>query len=97
MDQPKRLSNLDDWKLVHEDQDIRGWTARNQDGYTLGTVDDLLVNTDTEMVEAIELENGQRYDVSQVELLEGVVLVLTLSGGGDKDPLPTAGAYGKRT
>lgn len=85
MDQPKRFSSLEDWKIVHEDQNILGWAVHDQEGRHLGRVEDLFVNTETELVESIELDNGQRYDTRQIEIGDHRVLVRTHT---DRDERP---------
>lgn len=67
------LSRLDDWELVDDDQDIRGWPVQDRDGNRLGTVRELIVDTDTEQVEVIVLDNGAEYPNDDVELGRGVV------------------------
>jgi uncharacterized protein (TIGR02271 family) len=67
------LSQLDDWELVDDDQDIRGWPVQDRDGNRLGTVRELIIDTDTELVEVIVLDNGQEYPNDDVELGRGVV------------------------
>ncbi len=67
------LSQLDDWELVHEDQDIRGWPLEDRDGNYIGTVQELIVDTDTEFVETIVLDNGEQYPNDDIELGDGVV------------------------
>lgn len=64
----RRLSQLDDWQLVHDDQDIRGHTMMDAEGHPIGTVDDLIVNTDTERVEMIVLDDGTEYDADAIEI-----------------------------
>lgn len=68
------LSQLrDDWELVHPEQDIRGWPVHDASGDTIGRVDELLVSTDTELVELIRLEDGEEYPAKDIEIGDGVV------------------------
>lgn len=67
------LSNLSDWELVHDDQDIRGWEVHDAAHRKIGRVDDLLVSTDTERVEVIRLDDGKELSARQIELGDGVV------------------------
>ena len=55
------LSQLDDWELVHPDQDVRGRSLLDESGTPIGTVREMIVNTDEEGVDAIVLENGAEY------------------------------------
>ncbi len=67
------LSQLEDWELVNDDQDIRGWPVQDQSGHRLGTVRELIVDTDTELVEQVVLDNGTEYPNDEIELGSGVV------------------------
>ncbi|MFW5972634.1 MAG: PRC-barrel domain-containing protein [Bacteroidota bacterium] len=62
------LSKLHDYELVHPEQDIRGWEVKDATGTSIGRVDDLLVSTDTELVEVIRLEDGQEYPAREIEI-----------------------------
>lgn len=85
MAQRTRLSDLDDWQLVHDEQDIRGWKALDKAGQRLGIISDLLVNTDTKLVESIRLDNGQEYDIRLVDIGDGVVYIHAQTA--DTDPV----------
>ncbi len=67
------LSQLDDWELVNDDQDIRGWPVQDREGNRLGTVRELIVDSDTELVEQVVLDNGAEYPNDDIELGDGVV------------------------
>ncbi len=67
------LSQLDDWELVNEDQDIRGWPVEDRAGDRIGTVREMIVDTDTELVEEIVLDDGSEYPNDDIELGDGVV------------------------
>lgn len=47
-----RLKELDrsDFELVKEEPDIRGWDVRNRDGYKLGSVEELIIDTEIKKV-----------------------------------------------
>ncbi len=83
------LSQLDDWQLVHDDQDIRGWPVQDAAGHRLGTVQELLVNTDTAYVDAIVLDTGAEYPASAIQIGEGLVLAppATRGAAGAQDAL----------
>lgn len=59
--------------LEDQEQDIRGWPAQDEAGNKVGTVEDLLLNTDTELVDAIVLDEGLSYPVGDIEIGDGVV------------------------
>jgi stress response protein YsnF len=67
------LSQLDDWQLVDSDQDIRGQKLQDERGDTLGTIREMIVNTDTEYVEAIVLDDGREIPASAIRLGDDAV------------------------
>lgn len=64
----KRLSKMDDYDLVHSSQDIRGHSMMDADGNTIGTVDDLIVDTNANRVDTIVLDDGQEFSASEIEI-----------------------------
>jgi uncharacterized protein (TIGR02271 family) len=72
----ERLSNLDNWELENKDQDIRGDTLYGPDGKPIGKVDDLIVDTDRELIVAIVLENGKMYAADSFEFRDGKPVLL---------------------
>lgn len=70
-----KLSKLKDYELVNKDQDIRGWKVKDVGGSVLGTVDDMIVDTDKECVTAVLLDNQAEYSIYDVELADHVVLL----------------------
>lgn len=69
------LSQLDDWQLVDEDQDIRGWMLKDERGDPIGTVTSMVVDTDTEYVDAIVLDDGTEIPVSDIEIGDNAVFL----------------------
>ena len=69
------LSNTGDWKLEFaEDQDVRGWPVVDKDGNETGLrVEDMIVDTDQKMVDALLLSDGTEYPARDVSIGEGVV------------------------
>ena len=55
------LTQLRSWKLDHKNEDIRGWALRDPDGHVLGTVGELIVDTDSKHVTQVVLGDGKRY------------------------------------
>ena len=51
-----RLENLDDWKVHHDDVDIREYNVKTADGKTIGEVENLLVDVQDKKVRYIEVE-----------------------------------------
>jgi len=50
------LEELSDYKVADTDKDVRGWTVQDIEGRTIGKVDNLLVNKDTERVIYLDVE-----------------------------------------
>jgi len=63
------LSELADWELLDEDQDLRGRMLLDRRGRPVGMILDMLVDIDTEQVEAILVDGGAEYPLRDVQLL----------------------------
>lgn len=50
------LSELTDYKVASNDQDVRGWPVKDADNRVIGKVDNLLVNKTTERVVYLDVE-----------------------------------------
>ena len=72
------LSNTGDWKLSHDEQDVRGFRALDKDGTEVGIVDTMIVNTDERRVDALVLEDGTEYPARDASIGDGVVYLTTL-------------------
>jgi stress response protein YsnF len=70
------LSKLDEYELVNEDQDIRGWKVYDATGNVLGKVDEMIVDTDQERVTTIRLDNKAEYPVKDIELGDNKILLV---------------------
>lgn len=59
----RRLQELDrsKFEIVKEDPDIRGWDVRNRDGFKLGSVEDLIIDTEEKKVRymVVDLEENE--------------------------------------
>jgi sporulation protein YlmC with PRC-barrel domain len=75
----KSLSELDDYQLARNEQDCRGWDVVNAAGTRIGTVRDMLVDTENERVTALELDSGARLPVNEVSLRDGRVAIKGLA------------------
>lgn len=73
------LSTLDDWELGDSDQDIRGWQVYDTPDHSLGEVEDLLVDRDAEVVQAIRLTNGKEIAAEQILIGEDAVYLKDMS------------------
>lgn len=50
------LEELSDYKVADSDKDVRGWKVQDIDGRTIGEVENLLVNKNTERVVYLDVE-----------------------------------------
>lgn len=68
------LAELKDFQLVDSDQDCRGWPVRDTAGQSLGTVHDMLVDTERKRVKTLVLDSGVQVPAADVSFKDGVVL-----------------------
>jgi|GEM_PF-1592076 len=54
-----KLSDVKDWELDKDEPDIRGWTVRDRDGNNFGEVDDLLLDTDAQVIPFADINYKQ--------------------------------------
>jgi uncharacterized protein (TIGR02271 family) len=71
------LSRLPKWKLDREEDDIRGWALHDVEGRSLGTVGDLIVDTDTQYVTTIVTVDGKEYPAHDVRVGDRVLMLET--------------------
>lgn len=69
------LSNTGDWKLEFpDDQDVRGYRVVDKDNNDTGlTVEEMIVDTDQEMVDALVFSDGTEYPARDISIGDGVV------------------------
>lgn len=65
----------DEYDVVHENQDCIGWTVTDQTGSEFGKVTEMLVNTDTQMVDSVIVGGKARIPASDIALRDGRVVV----------------------
>lgn len=68
-------SQQNDYDLVHDEQDIRGWTVYDEAGLAVGEVDDMIVDTDTEYVTALVITGGRQIPADLVTIGEERVIL----------------------
>ena len=68
-------SRQNEFELAHHSQDCRGWTVVDQAGNHLGTVAELLVNTDAYKVDSILTDDGVRIQAPDIALRDNRVVV----------------------
>lgn len=71
VDQYTDLHELDDYKLKHSDQDLRGHALYSTDGRKLGIVRRMLVDPERERVAALVLDDGRGVPVDEIEIRDG--------------------------
>lgn len=69
------LSDLRDWKLVSDDQDLRGRRLIDESGRDLGVIDQMMVNTDAERVDSVRSNTGELYPVGAIEIRDNDTVV----------------------
>jgi uncharacterized protein (TIGR02271 family) len=69
------FSHLDDWKLSDDAQDIRGRALHAPDGRLVGTINDLVADTDTRHVDTAVLDSGAQYPVRDLEITDDDVIL----------------------
>jgi hypothetical protein len=67
------LSRLRSWELDRPEEDIRGWPMRDGAGNTLGTVDELIIDTETQYVAQVMLTDGRSFPAHDVVIGDGIV------------------------
>ncbi len=65
----------DEYDVVNNNQEIIGWTVTDQSGNDFGKVTEMLVNTDTQMVDSIVVDGRKRIPASDITLTDGRVVV----------------------
>jgi uncharacterized protein (TIGR02271 family) len=65
----------DDYDVVNDNQDCIGWSVADQSGHEFGKVTEMLVNTETEMVDSIIIDGRKRIQASDIALHNGRVVV----------------------
>jgi sporulation protein YlmC with PRC-barrel domain len=68
------MVDLQDWKLVDDEQDVRGKPLSTASGEMLGTIKDMMVDTEDERVTSVLLEDGRSFPVEGLELRPDLVV-----------------------
>jgi len=69
------LSRSEEWELENDSQDVRGWDVVDGSGQRLGTVRELIIDTERERVSSLVLDSGQQVSAREVTLGDGVVCI----------------------
>lgn len=76
-------SQQDEFDLVNTGQDCMGWTVVDQAGTTIGTVTEMLVDPDAEMVDSILVDRKKRIPAGDIALRDGRVVVRGIMQDGE--------------
>ncbi len=68
-------SQQNEYDLVNSGQDCMGWTVVDQAGNSIGTVSEMLIDTDREMVDSILVDRKKRIPAQDFSLRDGRVVV----------------------
>ena len=63
----RRLRDLADFEVADGSPDVRGWTVRGNDGQSLGTVHELIVDADALKVRYLDVELDGRFHINEQE------------------------------
>src|SRR3712207_4928926 len=67
------LSQLQDWNVVDQGQEIRGLRLVDEASQALGLITDMIVDTDAGYVDAVVLDNGREVSADDIELGGNIV------------------------
>src|SRR3954452_10524447 len=76
-------SESDNWEVENDDQDVRGWDVVDQQGQTIGRVSDMYVDTRTETIDRLVLDNGSEIDVATVLVEDGTIRLGGMDAGSN--------------
>ena len=91
-------SQQDEYDLVNSGQDCMGWAVVDQAGNSIGEVTEMLINTDSQMVDSILVDRKKRINAADFSLNDKRVVVrgimhdgeLEMSGGQETATTATA-------
>lgn len=70
------LSTSDEYELVDKDHDIRGWKVQDHSGAVLGKVEELIVDTERDVVTHI-IVNQAQYPIRDIEIADDRIVLGT--------------------
>ncbi len=76
-------SQQDDFDLVNTGQDCMGWSVVDQAGTPIGTVTEMLIDPDAEMVDSILVDRKKRIPAGDIALRDGRVVVRGIMQDGE--------------
>jgi uncharacterized protein (TIGR02271 family) len=93
-------SESNNWEVENDDQDVRGWNVVDAQGQQIGTVSDMYVDTQTETIDRLVLDNGSELDVSSVTVDDGTIRVAdgaASMSGADRQDMSGSAALADRS
>lgn len=75
----------DEYDLVNSGQDCIGWTVVDQSGKEMGKVTEMLINTDTEMVDSVLVDRKKRVPAQDFQLRDNQVVVRGITHDGEME------------
>ncbi len=84
-----------EYDLVNSGQDCMGWTVVDQAGNKIGEVTEMLINTDTEMVDSILVDRRKRIDARDFALRDKQVVVRGIMHDGKLEMTDEANVAGE--
>ncbi|MDQ3713963.1 MAG: PRC-barrel domain-containing protein, partial [Acidobacteriota bacterium] len=76
-------SQQDEFDLVNTGQDCMGWSVVDQAGTPIGTVTEMLIEPDAEMVDSILVDRKKRIPAGDIALRDGRVVVRGIMQDGE--------------
>lgn len=93
-------SETNNWEVENDEQDVRGWNVVDEQGQQLGTVRDMYVDTQTETIDRLVLDNGSEVDVSTVRVDDGTIRIaggMASMAGADRQEMSGSAALADRS
>jgi uncharacterized protein (TIGR02271 family) len=85
-----KYSKQDEYDLANSGQDCLGWEVIDQGGNKLGTVTEMLIDTEREMVDSIIVNRRLRVPAADLALRDGHVVIRGIFEGGELHPNESA-------
>jgi len=83
-----RYSDTRDWELMDSDHDLRGRDLWDAHGHRLGRIEDLVVDTSAQRVDAVVVDSGEEYLAEHLSIGEDAVYVLEYNAASSEPPGP---------
>jgi hypothetical protein len=91
------LSDTGDYRLINDEQDVRGYNVVDRSGQPVGVVETMVVDTDAEVVSSLLLRDGTEIPARDVTIGESVVYLDRGHAGAMASTAGPAGMAGGST